>query len=83
MPNMTIGFLPIRSAAIPQTVEVKHLPSINEAPENIKQKVENIVFNHLKCVNQKFRGLTHKSGIEPYIFCSFCNMQVSYLSNKR
>jgi len=49
MPNMTIGFLPMRSAAIPQTVEIKHLPSINEAPENIKQKVENIIFNHLKC----------------------------------
>jgi len=25
----------MRSAAIPQTVEIKHLPSINEAPENI------------------------------------------------
>ena len=36
MPNMTTGFLPIRSAAIPQAVEVKHLPNINEAPENIQ-----------------------------------------------
>ena len=38
MPTMTTGFLPIRSAAIPQTVEVKHLPSINEAPENVSSK---------------------------------------------
>jgi hypothetical protein len=35
---MATGFLPNRSAAIPQTVEVKHLPSINEAPENIHKK---------------------------------------------
>jgi hypothetical protein len=77
---MATGFLPNRSAAIPQTVEVKHLPSINEAPE--KKNVH---------IHQKFRtphvytsssadcGLTHKSGIEPDVFCSFCNVQVSYL----
>jgi len=51
MPTMTTGFLPIRSAAIPQTVEVKHLPSINEAPENCPEKVQNIIYilNHLTC----------------------------------
>jgi hypothetical protein len=36
MPNTTTGFLPLRSAAIPQTVEVKHLPNIKEAPESIQ-----------------------------------------------
>ena len=44
MPTMTTGFLPIRSAAIPQAVEVKHLPSINEAPENYPEKVLNIIY---------------------------------------
>jgi hypothetical protein len=33
MPNTTTGFLPIRSAAIPQAV---HLPNIKEAPESIQ-----------------------------------------------
>jgi hypothetical protein len=43
-PSMATGFLPNRSAAIPQTVEVKHLPSINEAPENIHKKVQNTIY---------------------------------------
>jgi hypothetical protein len=35
-PNITTGFLPIRSAAMPQIVEVKHLPNIKAAPINIQ-----------------------------------------------
>lgn len=32
-----------------------------------------------QAIHEKF---THKAGIEPNIFCPFCNMQVSYLCNK-
>lgn len=35
IPNTITGFLPIRSATIPQKVEVKDLPSIKEAPAKI------------------------------------------------
>lgn len=84
MPNTTTGFLPIRSAAIPQTVEVKHRPNINEAPirqvnkESVKVRARvNLKFE--QAIHEKF---THKAGIEPNIFCPFCNMQVSYLCNK-
>lgn len=84
MPNTTTGFLPIRSAAIPQIVEVKHRPNINEAPirqvnkESVKVRARvNLKFE--QAIHEKF---THKAGIEPNIFCPFCNMQVSYLCNK-
>jgi hypothetical protein len=33
---MMIGFLPIRSANIPQIMEVKALPNIYEAPTKVK-----------------------------------------------
>jgi len=52
MPTMTTGFLPIRSAAIPQTVEVKHLPSINEAPKIVQKKFKtSYIYSTISHVN--------------------------------